>query len=406
MTMLLELHLITRTGPSNLNRDEAGLPKDCWFGGYRRGRISSQCYKQATRRAPAFERLLEQTGAAVRTRWLVNELAARVATRTGWPMRDVAPVVERIFTAAGLPTEGDAGRQRDRPRLTRVIVTMDVVGVDRMAAALEERWDAVAGGEAETVGEVADGLAQILAEAVHTPEIALFGRMLEANAATPVGRRQMSVEAATQWAHAVSTHAMRMESDFFSALDTLAPDGSGGAMLGEAEFNACTYYRYVNCDLTQLRGNLGDEALLRPVTAAFLEAAALAMPDGKAASFATPTPPDLLFAVARPADSPGWSLLNAFEEPVRVTREQGLLAGSALALWRYWGDLIRFYGPERVVGGRLAMPRPVALEPVALEGGAQSTPPDWLDSRGLVRWAPTLRRLIDETLALANLAGA
>ena len=29
--MLLELHLITRTGPSNVNRDEAGLPKDCWF---------------------------------------------------------------------------------------------------------------------------------------------------------------------------------------------------------------------------------------------------------------------------------------------------------------------------------------------------------------------------------------
>ena len=79
-------------------------------------------------------------------------------------------------------------------------------------------------------------------------------------------------------------------------------------MLGEAEFNACTYYRYVNCDLTQLRGNLGDEALVRPAAAAFVEAAALAMLDGKATSFATLTPPDLLFMVVRPAESPGWSL--------------------------------------------------------------------------------------------------
>jgi len=47
--MLIELHLLQSFPVSNLNRDDIGQPKTVWFGGYNRGRISSQCLKRAAR---------------------------------------------------------------------------------------------------------------------------------------------------------------------------------------------------------------------------------------------------------------------------------------------------------------------------------------------------------------------
>ena len=49
MKALLELHLIQNFAPSNLNRDDTGSPKDAYFGGTRRARVSSQSFKRAMR---------------------------------------------------------------------------------------------------------------------------------------------------------------------------------------------------------------------------------------------------------------------------------------------------------------------------------------------------------------------
>ena len=43
--MFIELHIIQNFAPSNLNRSDTGSPKDCEFGGVRRARVSSQCFK-------------------------------------------------------------------------------------------------------------------------------------------------------------------------------------------------------------------------------------------------------------------------------------------------------------------------------------------------------------------------
>lgn len=43
--MFVEIHILQNFAPSNLDRDDTGMPKDCEFGGYRRTRISSQCFK-------------------------------------------------------------------------------------------------------------------------------------------------------------------------------------------------------------------------------------------------------------------------------------------------------------------------------------------------------------------------
>src|ERR1700730_9745862 len=51
MSLFIEFHLIQNFAPSNLNRDDTGAPKDALFGGYRRARVSSQCFKRAIRLA-------------------------------------------------------------------------------------------------------------------------------------------------------------------------------------------------------------------------------------------------------------------------------------------------------------------------------------------------------------------
>jgi len=47
--MLIEIHMIQNHSPSNLNRDDLGAPKTCFFGGATRARISSQCLKRSIR---------------------------------------------------------------------------------------------------------------------------------------------------------------------------------------------------------------------------------------------------------------------------------------------------------------------------------------------------------------------
>ena len=64
--MLIEIHIIQNHAPANLNRDDTGSPKECMFGGARRGRVSSQCLKRSIRRSELFQ----------------EELAGHLATRT------------------------------------------------------------------------------------------------------------------------------------------------------------------------------------------------------------------------------------------------------------------------------------------------------------------------------------
>jgi CRISPR system Cascade subunit CasC len=44
-----------------------------------------------------------------------------------------------------------------------------------------------------------------------------------------------------------------------------------------------------------------------------------------------------------------WSLANAFEKPIRPTRENGLIENSMVALDAYWKNLIDVYGDEQIL---------------------------------------------------------
>ena len=51
---LIAIHLLQNHAPSNLNRDDNGDPKDAFFGGVRRARISSQALKRSIRHSDPF----------------------------------------------------------------------------------------------------------------------------------------------------------------------------------------------------------------------------------------------------------------------------------------------------------------------------------------------------------------
>ena len=78
MKSVLEIHILQNFAPSNLNRDDTGSPKNAFFGGVRRARISSQSLKRSMRQYFSEQKLLEPEELAVRTKRLSKELTDRL----------------------------------------------------------------------------------------------------------------------------------------------------------------------------------------------------------------------------------------------------------------------------------------------------------------------------------------
>jgi len=108
--------------------------------------------------------------------------------------------------------------------------------------------------------------------AVDGVDIALFGRMV-AQAAS------MQVEAAASFSHAISTHKVTNEVEFFSALDDESKE-PGSAHIGSLEFNSATYYRYVSLNIGQLWENMAGQNVIEAVKA-FTRALYTAIPAGR-----------------------------------------------------------------------------------------------------------------------------
>ena len=331
--MYLEIHMIQNLAPSNLNRDDTNNPKDCEFGGVRRARISSQCIKRAIRTSPAFA---ETTGVdvATRTKYLVNLLKDRLV-EAGKPGEEAVAALTAFVPeyASKLDKKSDAHK-------TAVLLYIGRAEIEHLLRALLDNWDALSDETArkKLVREL------VKAHKGHTsaPDIALFGRML-------AEKPELNLEAACQVAHALSTHRVTMEMDFFTAVDDLNPDDTAGAgMMGLIGFDSPCFYRYARIDWDQLVSNLNSDAdLARRTVEGFLRASVEAVPSGKQTSFAANNPPALLLAVVR-EDGMGWSLANAFEKPVRPRGDEGLIGPSISALDAYWGHMCRAYGSERL----------------------------------------------------------
>jgi CRISPR system Cascade subunit CasC len=338
--MFVELHVIQNFAPSNLNRDDTGNPKDAEFGGARRARVSSQCFKRAIRKASVFAETTEAEQGA-RTRRAVTLLQEPLLA-AGKDEEEVNAVLEFFVP----PYLGKLeGKLADDVR-TRVMVFISPKEVQAIAAALLENWDELLEKDKGARRSLIRELTKEFKNVTGAPDIALFGRML---AQKPV----LNIDAACQVAHALSTHRVTMEMDFWTAVDDLkkedADTDAGAGGMGFTGFDSACFYRYVRLDWEQLLENLGgDVDLARNTVEAFLRAVVEAVPSGKQNAFAAHNPPNFMLAAVREGGF-GWSLVNAFERPIHPQADSGLVAPSVAALDAYWQRLTDVYGDDSVV---------------------------------------------------------
>lgn len=334
MSLFLEFHLIQNFAPSNLNRDDTGAPKDALFGGQRRARVSSQCFKRAVRLAASEHELLPPANRGIRTKKLKILLLERLAGRDS---EEAGTKIEVALAAAGLKLKDDGK--------TEYLLFLGEGEVAAFAALIEQHWDDLpVGGDKKSKKDAKASLpvelvkkAKALLDGGKAVDVALFGRML---ADLPA----VNQDAACQVAHAISTHRVEREFDYFTAVDDKGDaDETGAGMIGQVEFNSATLYRYAVLDLRKLLANLqGDVELALSSVEAFTRALALAIPSGKQNSFAAHNPPEFAGLCLRHA-SP-LSLANAFEKPVTPRADQALTEQSVERLAAYEDKLAAVYG--------------------------------------------------------------
>ena len=320
--MFIELHLIQNFVPSNLNRDDTNNPKDCEFGGHRRARISSQAFKRAIRKEPVFSKTTEVKNAE-RSGRMTKPIVEKLV-EAGKSEDDAKLVANEMVAAYYSKKEKMDDKKPDR---TLFLVYFAQSEIESLVKTILEQWD-----EALKTARDEKPMAKFVKQLVDdtkyrtsAPDIALFGRML-------ADKTELNVDAACQVAHAISTHRVNMEMDFYTAVDELQTaeedEGAGAGMMGFTNFNSSCFYRYACIDFDQLVDNLGgDRDLARRTVEGFLRAAIDAIPTGKQNSFAAQNPTSLAVALVR-EDGKSWNLANAFEEPVRARRETGIIVPS------------------------------------------------------------------------------
>lgn len=337
MSLFLEFHLIQNFAPSNLNRDDTGAPKDAIFGGQRRARVSSQCFKRAVRLCAGEQELLPAAHRGVRTKKLKDLLIQRLPKR---PADEAAAKVEALLAGAGLKLKEDGK--------TEYLLFLGDGEIASLADLIDRHWDEVTvSTEKKSKKDAKAGASSNLVKQVKAlmnggkaVDVALFGRML---ADLP----SVNQDAACQVAHAISTHRVEREFDYFTAVDDRGDDDETGAgMIGQVEFNSATFYRYAVLDLRKLLSNLqNDRDLALSAVQAFTLALARAVPTGKQNTFAAHNPPDFIGVCLRHAAP--MNLANAFEKPVAPRRDASLSAQSVQALAAYEDKLAKVYGSGR-----------------------------------------------------------
>lgn len=294
----IEFHILQSFPVTCLNRDDVGAPKTAVIGGNTRARVSSQSWKRQVRlsmqdfgiklgiRTKQVESLMIDACMAAGA---TEEKAQKCGEKIAKALSDdtllfISETEAKAFAEHARELEFDAGKLKDR--------------------------------------ELARVAKKALNPAVDALDIALFGRMV-AKAA------DMNVEAAASFSHAISTHRVSNEVEFFTALDDMQ-DEPGSAHMGSLEFNSATYYRYISLDLGQLAQTLGEEADLKPAIEAFTKALFVAVPSARQTTQSGASP----WEFARVLVRKGQRLQVPFETAIKA-KEGGYLQPSIDALKTY-----------------------------------------------------------------------
>jgi len=270
MSEFIQLHLLTSYPPSNLNRDDLGRPKTAIMGGVNRLRISSQSLKRAWRTSEIFENTLGEWQ-GIRTKRLGLEVKDALESQ-GVDTEKAKKWASEIAACFGKlkKAKGDDAH----------------LEIEQLAHVAPEEWELVDTLVKTLAAEDRGPDEKELELLRHTPkavDIAMFGRML---ASSP----SYNVEAGAQVAHAITVHSVKVDDDYFTAVDDLNEyeEDAGAAHIGETAFGAGVFYLYVCVNRDLLLENLqNDKDLTKKTLAALVETAARVSPTGKQNSFAS-----------------------------------------------------------------------------------------------------------------------
>lgn len=344
--MLIQIHMLQNYAPSNLNRDDTGSPKDAFFGGTRRGRISSQCLKRSIRRSDEFAAGFQASELlGVRTK-LLPSLVQEALQELGADTTTIQAIVKRvpeIGRESGKKGDEDeveeetasaSGEEKEAEGSTKQLIFLGRNEVKPLAENLWAQYREL-GPDKWKKAKIQDITKKLGKSTPKSVDIAMFGRMTTSEAFE-------DVKAAVQIAHALSTHTVAQEFDYYTAVDDLSGE-SGAGMIGDVEFNSSTYYKYLNIHWEKLVENLGgDYEIACQAVQALLRAAVTAQPSGKQNSFAAHNLPDLVLVEVFDRNLPV-SYANAFIRPAKANAGATLMESSIRQLDDYIARASRAY---------------------------------------------------------------
>lgn len=301
----VEFHILQSFPVTCLNRDDVGAPKTAVVGGVTRARVSSQCWKRQVRLA-------------------LPDFGVKLGIRT----KKVAELIGKACVVAG----ADEALALACAKKVAELLADDTLLFfsESEAKAFAEYARSLSFDESKIKDkELAKLAKRTLNPALDALDIALFGRMV-AKAA------DMNVEAAASFSHAISTHKVSNEVEFFTALDDLQSE-PGSAHMGSLEFNSATYYRYISLDLGQLASSFANEdgevieADLKLAVEVFVKALFSAVPSARQTTQSGASPWDFAKVLVRR----GQRLQVPFETPVKSKPGGGFLESSIGELKQY-----------------------------------------------------------------------
>lgn len=304
----VDFHVIQTVPPSCVNRDDTGSPKIATYGGVIRARVSSQAWKHAMRMM--FEDLFSPEFLGKRTKKIHELLISRI-TEAKPELADkpykLANAIVELFKAVGITLKVKEDKKEGTIIIegTGALVFMSYRQAEELTNIYLKSIE-----EKKEIGEYKDELAKAI-EDHPSVDIALFGRMVASNPS-------LKHDAAAQVAHAISTHEVQTEYDYFTALDDLAPeDNAGAAHLDTNEFNSSTLYRFASINVNELANHLKEDTpeAVKNFACAFISS----MPEGKQKSYGNRTPQDFVYIAIR--DDQPVNLCGAFEKAVPASSE-------------------------------------------------------------------------------------
>jgi len=276
---------------------------------------------------------------ASRTKRIVDRLKEQVASKIqnqkGFSEEKLGQAIEAAITSLG----GNKKIKLDKEKKTDVLLFLSPQEIESLQTVIAESYVDLL--KKKPSNEVVHALNDAIDgenKSRLSVDVALFGRML---AVMP----EKNQHAACQVAHAISTHAVEREFDFYTAVDDLKPEDTAGAdMMGTVEFNSACFYRYAVVDWEKLKANLQSDAeLAEKGLKAFLEGFVVAEPTGKQNTFAAHNQPEFVAITVRRNTAPR-NLANAFEIAIRTRKDESITKESATKLDAKASALDKLYG--------------------------------------------------------------